>query len=255
MKKRLLRCAALLCLLGSVLLITAVAAPVSEDRVFDQANLLTEVEEQKLEQSISRLQDKIGIDLVLVTTDDLNGLHRMQYADNYYDDGGFGRGPDRSGVLYLLDMENRIPYLSTCGKMIDRLTDQRIESIHDVMFDELARGDYYAALNRFLGEIRRYTVKSLSLGEILLFLVIAAGAGLIACLIVAAKYKLRIPAYTYPFREKSGMVLTQREDVFVNRTHTQHRIQTSSPSSGGGRSSTHRSSGGVRHGGGGGRKF
>ena len=51
--------------------------------VYDQAGLLEN--DQDLEEEIQALRSHLQIDIVLVTTDDAEGLTPRQYADDFYD--------------------------------------------------------------------------------------------------------------------------------------------------------------------------
>lgn len=249
-------------------------AAAQEQRVYDHAGLFTDEQRSLLEQKITVLRENTGMDAVVVTTDNAGGKSAMEYADDYYDYNGFGTGVDYSGVLFLVDMDNREAYISTCGKMIDYLTDARIEAVLDKAYNKLTGGDYYAAANIALeqigvyydsgvpkgqyrqdeyGNITRY--RSITASEVIVCALIALAVGIGGIVAVYVKYQKPATVYKYPFKQKSALRLTGQEDVFVNRIVTQHRIETSSSSgSGGGRSSTHRSSSGRSHGGGG-RKF
>lgn len=254
-----------------------VSAPVSfaaQQRVYDDAGLLTGGQVSSLEEQIGELRSQLDLDLVVVTTDDTGGKSSRDYADDYYDNNGFGVGSDKRGVLFLIDMDNRQAYLSTCGKGIDYLTDARIDHILDLVVPRLKEEDYQGAVQAFLTNTKNYVLSgvpdnqyrydeetgkvtkrnhSVSWKQALLFLGLAVVVGAIAAGGVAAKYKLRFKDSTYPVREKSRVRLTCREDVFLRRYVTSRRIETNHSSGGGsgGGSSTHSSGGGTTHGGGG----
>lgn len=242
-------------------------------RVFDDALLFDSTEAASLESMIASLRGEMNMDMAIVTTYDAQGKTAQQYADDFYDDNNFGTGSDFSGVLLLIDMDNREAYITTTGTMIRYLTDERINSLLDDVVYWLGYEDYNGAAESFLTGVSSYyelgipsnqynydtetgdvsKQRSVTLTQILLFLGIAIVVGIICCAIVVARYKLRIAAYRYPFHEKSSLALTVQNDIFVNRTVTSRTISTSSSGSGG-RSSTHTSSSGRSHGGGG-RKF
>lgn len=241
----------------------------SERRVFDEAGLFDSYQITSLESSIANIKEQISMDIVIVTINDAEGKSSMEYADDFYDYGGFGTGSKRSGVLFLIDMDNREAYISTCGDMISYLDDQRIDYILDDAYMGLETGDYYSAADSFLGGVEYYVLsglpeghyaggrndpdeRSLTIAEIIIALLIASVAGAAVCLFIYARYKMKLSLYAYPLTEKSSLVMTGQEDIFINQTHTRHRIQTSS--GGGSKSTTHRSSSGTRHGGGG-KKF
>ena len=97
------------------------------------------------------------MDIVIVTTNDAAGKTSREYADDFFDYGGFGVGPDYDGILFLIDMDNREAYISTSGIAIRYLTDLRLDKILDRVFDEgLLDGDYYGAAMGFLKGTRTY---------------------------------------------------------------------------------------------------
>lgn len=267
------RKALLLCMLLAIVFCVVTAAA-QDRRVFDSANLFSTEQESELEVAITALRASTGMDVVIATTEDAQGKSAMAYADDFYDENGFGTGSEKSGVLFLIDMDNREAYISTSGDMIDILTDSRIQSIIDSAYAGLKSEDYAAAASAFISGVTRYysegvpsgqvrydtdaeaaaQPRTLTAGEIAIFFLIAAVVGLIACWIVVSSYRMRTPTYSYPVADKGTLNLGRCEDLFINQTITRHRIQSSNSSGGAGGSSTHRSSSGRSHGGGG-RKF
>ena len=274
--KRMLRRGAVYVLLVFLVLGTLVTAFAEERRVFDDAGLFTSSEVELLEARVAASRKQAGVDIVIVTTDDARGKTAMAYADDYYDENGFGVGKDYSGVLFLIDMDNRELYISTSGLMIRILTDARIESILDDVYVGASNNDFMYSASVFLedvvgyvedgiekgqynydtetGQISRY--RSVSLGQLLLFALISVGVGVGVCFIVKAKYQMKAQQYAYPLSEKATLNVTRREDEMTGSYITSRRIETSSSSGGGGgggsgRSSTHSSSSGRSHGGGG----
>ena len=287
------RATALLLLLFTLLFLFVGFSSVkaAESRVFDDAKLFTDEEITQLNNQIAALKEELEQDLVIVTTDDTQGYTAQEYADNYYDRHHFGVGIDDSGALLLIDMEHRTVYISTCGEMIDYLTEDRIDSLLADAVTSLKSKEYYSAASLFLNSTRAYVLSDIPeyptfpeyptlpaypnhptehnetsafshFGIIIVISVIVAIAvGAICCGIIAATYNMAFSFYQYPFRQKSRVQLTRSEDYFRNRTL--HRRHIDPPNHGGphggsgvGHShshshSTHTSSGGVRHGGGG----
>ena len=136
--------AILLCVLFSF---TGVFAA-GQNRVYDYAGLFTTAETQDLEESAAEYREKTNLDLVIVTIDDAEGKTSREYADDFYDYNGFGVGSDYSGALLLIDMDNRMAYLSTTGKAIGILTDSRIQEITDEVFEAHADEIFDEAENR-----------------------------------------------------------------------------------------------------------
>lgn len=259
----------------------------AEQRVFDQTGLFDSEKTARLEARIRELREQMNMDVVLVTTDDTGGLSARDYANDFYDEGGFGTGKDASGVLYLLDMDNRELYLSTSGVMIRFLTDDRIESMLDHAIDKMASGAYAAAAEQLLedteswyrkgipggqynydvktGAVSRY--RSIRWYEALAALAAAAVCAGGVCLNVKREYAMKqehrqASNYALAYRANAHFALQDPQDVMVHSFVTQKIIPKAtvrvSPGGGfsgsSGRSSTHRSGSGRSHGGGG-RRF
>ena len=101
----------LLIILAILSLIFAFPSPSFGEKilVFDEANLLLEDEEESLNLKANNLSDKYNMDIVIVTTNDTMGKSSRDFADDYFDYGGFGVGEDYSGILFLIDMDNIRP--------------------------------------------------------------------------------------------------------------------------------------------------
>ena len=70
----------------------------------------------------------------MIVTTTSNSEEPRDFADNYLRD---AVGNDQNGSVLLLDMGQREIYISTSGNMIDYLTDSRIDSILDDVYDQM----------------------------------------------------------------------------------------------------------------------
>lgn len=257
-----------------------------EQRVYDDAGLFTAAQIEAFEETIAQYRKELGVDIVVLTTDDAQGKDGQSYADDYYEAGGFGKGSKKSGILFLIDMDNRELVLSTDGECIRIFTDARIESILDDTYEGAVEGDYAASVEAFLEDARYYVKKGIVAGQynydtetgaisvyksirwyeaLLAFAVsfIVAGG---ACLNVKRQYKMEPTSsqknnLNMAYRADSKFAFYDRNDVMVNSYVTTQVIPKKTTSSGGRssgggsrssstRSSTHRSSSGRSHGGG-----
>ena len=128
----------------------------SQTRVFDQANLLKGEEIAVIEQEIKNLQNLLNADVAIVTTNDTLGMNTLDFSDVFYYEQGLGFGELLDGVLFTIDMANREIDILTEGKMIDLLTDERVEAILDDAFYAISNGDYYETVNAFLIGVTHY---------------------------------------------------------------------------------------------------
>lgn len=255
-------------------------------RVFDEAGLLSAGDIAAFEEEIASLRDTMKMDIVLVTTEDAGGKTSEQYADDYYDEGGFGTRSDCSGVLYLIDMDNREIYISTSGSMIRFLTDKRVDQMLDRAYTYASDGDYAGVMRQFLADTIRFYQQGIPGGqynydtetgkisiyrsirwyEALIAFAVAVICGAAACLNVKREYAMkrergRAANFNLAYRANAQFAFHHQNDVLVNSFVTQRIIPRNTggghggrSGGGGGRSSTHRSSSGRSHGGGG-RKF
>lgn len=271
-------------LLALLLVSTVLPALAEEARVFDRADLFTAAQEEQLEEAIADFQQETGMDFVLLTSAERHdGSSQQQVADAFYDHGGFGFDEENSGILYYIDMDERIPYLSTTGKMIDYMTDERIEAAHENCWQAMHDGRYQQAALTMISNVQRYVErgipegqyrydvvtgrqltqrhKALTQGELLVCIVLAAVTWLVFTSSIKGSYKLKGSTYRYHFRDHCDIKLTGVTDDYL-RTTTVRTRKSPPPSSGGssgfggrsGGSGVH-SSGGVSHGGGAGRRF
>lgn len=91
-------------------LLLMVGVPVyaeNPDKVVDNADLLTDKEEEKLEAQFTEIAEKYQCDVVVVTTDTLDGKSPMDYTDDYYYEHDYGYGPDIDGIMLMVSMEDR----------------------------------------------------------------------------------------------------------------------------------------------------
>lgn len=258
-----------------VLLVCSSISVGKNQSVFDEAKLFTQSEVNKLEDQARDISSAYNMDIVIVTTEDNMGKSSRAFADDYFDYGGFGIGPDRDGILFLIDMDNREANISTSGIGIRYLTDKRIESVLDDVFDGgLSGGDFYGAALGFLKGTNSYLQKGIpsdqynepegrpknriTIMDLLISLVGGSITGGLFYFRSKSNYKTKRQYNPYSYKSNSFVDMGTRENRLIN-TYITHRIipknnNNNTPRSTSGRSSTHTSSSGRTHGGGG-RKF
>ncbi|NLY45011.1 MAG: TPM domain-containing protein [Tissierella sp.] len=267
-----------LCLALCLLVILPIANVYAEKTlVIDNAGLMTEDEVTDLNQKANALSEEYNMDIVIVTADHLEGKTTREFADDYFDYNDFGRGASYDGILFLIDMENRIPYISTTGVAIRYFTDQRLDAILDLAYDSgLPEGDYYGAALGFLEGSENYLQKGISSDQynepehipkenkltstdIIIGLLGGLGVGGVFVLSTISQYRFKKRPNPYSYRSNSAVNFHRNEDRLIN-SFTTHRVipkpqPTNTSRSTSGRSTTHRSSSGRTHGGRSGRKF
>ena len=283
MKKRLL-----VFLTALVMLFSAVpvfAEEMTEQRVFDYAELLSDADEREMHLWVADMQENWGMDLAFLTTNDTEGKSVQQYGADFYVEQNLGLGENYDGVIFVLDMGNREGQIITSGKAIDIYTDYYIDVMWDDMVTFLSDGDYYNAfftlymdLDHYASEYATYQKdpdsylsdysKAQKVKSIATSLVIAAVFALVIAAMAVSSMKKscrNVKPFTdgRAYLKENGFYLTVNRDSFAN-THTSimpiprdddnhHGGGFHSGGSWGGGSSTF--SGGGRSFGGGGGKF
>lgn len=129
-----------------------------DEKIFDGAGLLTAQEEQQLQADLVKAAGRVSLDVVIVTIDDAGGKDAERFADDYYDEHHFGyEKEDGSGILFLIDMDNREICISTAGMAQEMYTDAERDDILDYeLMPYMKRGDYYGACQAFLDSVIEY---------------------------------------------------------------------------------------------------
>lgn len=246
------------------------AAP--EERVYDYADVLTDEEEGKLRSQIEKAQERLKMDIVIVTfcesvegvearesrvlgDYELSTLHweyNMQsLADDFWDRNGYGYNQSFEGDGVLL-LHNWYPgqngeHLSTSGKAMKKL--KNISRIDKILYkvDDYYASDPYRAYSEFIKEAEA----QLGRGPIPLFVV------LLAPILAAVVFRFAnlsqnpaedtAPAMAYVMN--GSPVLNSQQDLFL-RKHVSTRHIDRSSGGGGSGGGSHRSSSGASHGGG-----
>ena len=234
------------------------------------------------------------MDVVIVSAYTDGERSAEEYADDYYDYGGFGVGKKASGVLLLYYMDGPGQpggecYISTAGTMINMLTDERIESILDDVYGNLGNRDFAGATECFLEDVKVYVKEgvesgqytydrdtgeivryhSIRLYEVVIAMVIAGILAGSVCLDIKKRYAMKqssreVSNSLQAYRADCAFHFSVAGDKMINKyvrsipiprnTSSGSGGRGHSGSSSAGRSTIHTSSSGRSHGGGG-RRF
>lgn len=262
-------------------LLLPVVALAERPVVVDDANLFTASEEAQIEAAARTIVDTYQVDVVVVTSYAPKPEQSQAFADDYFDYNGYGVGEDEAGLLYLIDMTNRVPTISTKGVMIDYINDHRLNELFDCSYDALASGRYGYSTLQLLHQLENFMAEGIEegsfrydaeTGERLSGLynklttgefIFSVGAGLVVMLAiitaVSAKYQLRGQTYHYDLDTNASFQVSTDDEKYIRSTVV-HRNKVDSNHGGGGSgggmgSSVHTSSSGSFHGGGSGRGF
>ncbi len=234
-------------------------------RVIDMAGLLTESDALSIIEKLDEISLRQNMDVVIATTDDLEGLSVREYADLLYESCNFGYGSSKDGLMLLISMEGHDWWISTSGYGITAFTDVGIQYIGEQITPSLSNGDYNSAFEKyaelcdeFITQARQgapYDVGSLPKNPLsVIWIPISLVVGFIVAKVVVGNMKaqlktVRSQATADSFVKGGSMNVTDRRDLFLYHTVT----KTPRPKNTSSGSSTHRSSSGTTHGGGGGK--
>lgn len=239
MKKKILVLLTALCMLFSAF--PVFGAEMTEQRVFDYAELIDEADEREMHLWIQDMRENWGMDLAYLTTNDTEGKTVQQYGADFYVEHDLGLGENYDGVIFVLDMGNREGQIITSGKAIDIYTDYYIDQMWDNMVDYLSGGDYYNAffslymdMNELAGEYEQYQtdpdsfISDYSKAQKQKSIFTSLGIAAIFSLVIAAfavssmkKACRNVRPYTdgRAYLKENGFYLTTNQDSFAT-THT-----------------------------------
>ena len=223
------------------------------EKIYDYADLLSDSEENDLYNIILDYIEKTNLDMAIVTISENNKSSAMNYADDFYDYNNFGVGDSHDGILFLIDMDNRIMWISTTGTAI-QLYDSHIDSILDDCSPFIKSSNYFECANQFIKSSRKTYINSKRAYWILGFTFITIVSLLIPtifCMIHKMIHRpVKLATNADPYLDRMSIKMTKSSDTFI-RSHTSRTAKNTDSSSSGSNHGIHTGSSGVSHGGGG----
>jgi len=256
-----------LTILALTLLFVVPTGAANYPRVWDEAELLTDIEERTLITQLTNISEKHQVDVVVVTVASTGELSPMEYADDFFDYNGYGFGDSRDGVLLLLSMEERDWWISTRGYGITAFTDFGIEYIGEEIVEYLSDGDYVGGFTKFADRADEFIglakagtpfdedsmpKKPFNAG---LSAIIALIIGFIVGKIYTGRMKAELNTVQFKreaadYMKPGSFKVTESSDFFLYRRVDRSKKASDDDDDS---SSTHTSSSGATHGGGGGK--
>ncbi|MBE6687835.1 MAG: hypothetical protein E7588_01000 [Ruminococcaceae bacterium] len=264
-----------------IILIIALAVPTYAN-VIDEANILSEADEQELNKIIEVLRDLYEFDAVILTVNTIDGEEIFDFADNYYDFNGYGIGENHDGLIFVIAMEEREFATSTCGRAISLFNDSLLDDIHAEITPYLSEGSYKQAFEQYIGRIERTILLTGSTSvdvagtydysdyyyddtdytrEVVrgydfyitfevIVVIVALIIGLIVVSVLKAPMKnIGIKKNADSYTNCGNLLMARSVDRFMYSNVTKTRINNDSNNSGGLRSTTRTGSSGRTHGG------
>ena len=124
--------------------------------VQDQAGLMSADQQAMLDQKAYELSEAYRMDIVIVTTNSNDGKDVQSYADDFFDENGYGADKDDSGILLLVSMDTREWAFSTSGNGIYAFTDYSLEVLSEELIPYLSSGEYYEGFSHYLSCLPTY---------------------------------------------------------------------------------------------------
>jgi uncharacterized membrane protein YgcG len=226
----------------------------------DKADLLTKSEEKDIKNLAEDLSEKRQINVVIVTTDrkgdqyDIGDAGSEQFAaDKYRDLPKRTQFRDNSGVLMLIDMENRYVYIYTYGTAHAAVTNEECVAITDSVVPALQSQQYADAMESMIGQISDNDFFSFAL--VMVYVLLIGGPLLIVALVLLAvshNKRSKITTTFATYLDNANCRDNGDQDIFNHKTVT---VTTVSSSSGGGFGGGGGGGGGGGRSGGGGSHF
>lgn len=225
-------------------------------KIYDYANLITKDEEEVLYNKVQEFINKYDMDMAIVTINSNPKSSSMTYADDFYDYNNFGKGTNKTGLLFLIDMQNRNMWISTTGDAINIYTDSRINTILDYTYDKISNEDYNGCAEQFIDKASYFANKGLTGGsKVVTVPKMICNSLIFAGLVTIVFICIGLATHRKPKKKKEAsnyitqpLKLSNKLDTFLDKHVSKVKIETSSSSGG---SSTHSGSSGTSHGGGG----
>lgn len=236
----------------------------ANEKIYDFAELLTEEEEKQLYDKVKEFIANTNLDLAIVTINTNVKDSTQEYADDFYDYNDFSI----DGLAFVIDMQNRIFYISTAGKAMLYYDDYRIEYILSALDQEMYNHEYFNACNTLISQLTEYynhgfsdkSDKYVVIGTqiyrktpYLLLSIIAVVSATIGTLILALRNKkIKLATNSNDYFDNKSFEITKDTKEFISSNTS--RVYIPPADSGGGGSSGggfHSGSSGASHGGGG----
>lgn len=251
----------------------------ASEKIYDYADLLTDLEEAALKTKIDEFRNKYHTEIVIVTIDSPYTYESWndEYAEDFYDYNDFGLDTKHhDGIILLRNAYQQDPYycMSMIGNAQIYLDEDRFNNILDDIYANISNKRYLNGFTQFISECSNYYDKGIPSSmrgaylddhgfiaykklpysvPVLLSIVIASIVTLITMIILVRKNKtVKKALEANDYLDKSSIVYTRKNRTLVNSIVTHYTIQSSSSGGhGGGGGFSHGGSSGFGHSGGG----
>ena len=226
--------------------------------VRDHYGLLDADRYTQLESRAESMSDAYNCNVYLTIVDNIGQYSARQYAEAYWNQFDLGRGADKDGIMLLIAVDSRDYGTLTHGQGktggITQFTDYRIDQIENDVVAELRNNNWVDGFSAYLNDAQDTMAfyaengepwdSNNDPGDAEMRLLIKLAFVIILPIVIAAFICIKWRADMKTAREKTeandyfergSLVLTVKQDRFLNTTRTMVKIEQ--PKSGGGGSS------------------
>ena len=130
----------------------------SYDLLVDEAGLLSEYQQEELNARLKDISMAHGMDIAVVTVKSLNGYTSETFADDYFDEHGYGQNNTDDGIMLLVCPEERDYAYVTSGNAAYVFDDQYLAQLDNKVIEYLSADDYYRAFNVYASTCEKILV-------------------------------------------------------------------------------------------------
>ncbi|MBQ9263174.1 MAG: TPM domain-containing protein [Clostridia bacterium] len=212
---------------------TLAVPALAEQRVFDEANLLSASTENRLEQAISDVASAYQFDVVIATVPHTNNRETKYFAADFYDYGSFGYNSTHDGILLLIVSSTRQYYILNTGIAEQIFSDSVLYDIEDDVVPYLRQNNYDAATLQFVAQVQSRLQLHTPLGRANALFPFLLAFGLIAALVTTLIFKaqmktVRRQTSASRYIRQGSFQLNRMQDIYLYTTQSRVRIETSS---------------------------
>lgn len=238
-------------LLLAGLLLSPAASAQKSPRYVDRLGLLRPEEARTITKLLDEISRKHSFDVVIAVVSSIGYREAHHYAADFFEQNGFGYGPDLDGIILLLSMDDRDWGFATLGRGLEVFTYAGQEYLEKHFLPDLKEERFLAGFQAFANAADDFLQKAqegkaydqgnipLLASERNQYYKTAVAASLIIAFLIALVTTLiwrgqltsrREDRFAHQYIRQGSMVLASQRDIFLHRNV--RRVKKESSSSG-----------------------
>lgn len=212
-------------------------ADTTKDYVIDDADILTDSEEEKLQELCEKASTKAQCDIVIITMNEgLDGSYMDSYIRSILesDYGYSGSGSGCDACAYSVDMTSRADRIVTSGIAKSGISQTDLNSIRYNSEEYLSDSAYYKAFAKYVNTISltiqngEYTEPLIDrlLDNLTTKLIISVVVAGLIIMIMLKNAKAATTTNEMTYAKDHQYKINARNDIFINTTVVKRRIET-----------------------------